>query len=99
MQQLVIAGQVLSVPVSTILGNEFVKLIPRYVIHDLGENIASDVHNLAVLPAKLLCHFQIKKSKTALKPLLTKGYIEFKFKILHHLYFDIYNIISPSSLN
>ena len=84
MQQLVVTGQALSVPVSTILGNKFVELIPRYVIHNLGKNIASNVHNLAVLPAKLLCHFQIKKSKTALKPLSTKGYIEFKLKILHH---------------
>jgi hypothetical protein len=47
-QQLIVASQVLCVPVSTILGNEFVELIPRYVIHDLREDIATDIHNYAV---------------------------------------------------
>ena len=45
---LVIAGQVLSVPVSMILGNELVELITRNVVHDLGEYIATDIHNYAV---------------------------------------------------
>jgi hypothetical protein len=48
MQQLIVAGQVLRMPVSMILGNEFVELITRYVIHDLGKNIATDIHNYAV---------------------------------------------------
>ena len=47
-QQLIVAGQALRMSVSMILGNEFVKLISRYVIHDLGENIATDIHNYAV---------------------------------------------------
>ena len=34
--------------VSMILGNEFVELITRYVVHDLGENITTDIHNYAV---------------------------------------------------
>ena len=49
MQQLVIAGQVLRMPVPMILGNKFVELITRYIIHDLGEDIATDIHNYAVL--------------------------------------------------
>ena len=47
-QQLIVAGQVLRMPVPMILGNEFVELISRYVVHDLGENIATDIHNYAV---------------------------------------------------
>lgn len=34
------------------------------------KNISTDVHNNAILVAMLRCHFQIKKSKNALKPLL-----------------------------
>lgn len=49
MQQLVIAGQVLRMPVPMKLGNKFVELITRYIIHDLGEDIATDIHNYAVL--------------------------------------------------
>jgi hypothetical protein len=49
MQQLIVAGQTLRMPVSMILGNEFVELITRYIVHDLGENIATDIHNYAVL--------------------------------------------------
>ena len=71
-------------PVATVLGYKFVELVSGYVVHDLGEYISADVHNLAVLHAKLLCHFQIKKSKTALKPLLIKGYIGVKLILLHH---------------
>ena len=36
-------------PVSMKLGNKFVELITRYVVHDLGEDIATDIHNYAVL--------------------------------------------------
>lgn len=46
--QLVVAGQVLCVSVSTILIYEFVELITRDIIHNLGENITTDVHNPAV---------------------------------------------------
>jgi hypothetical protein len=49
MQQLVIAGQVLCMPVSVIPGNEFVELVSGDKIHDLGEYIATDIHNYAVL--------------------------------------------------
>ena len=48
MQQLIVAGQTPRMPVSMILGNEFVELITRYVVHDLGEDIATDIHNYAV---------------------------------------------------
>ena len=48
MQQLIVAGQAFRMPVSMILGNELVELITRYVVHDLGENIATDIHNYAV---------------------------------------------------
>jgi len=34
--------------VSMILGNEFVYLIAWYIVHNLTENVATDIHNLAV---------------------------------------------------
>lgn len=42
MEQLVIKRQFLCVPVTMIFGNQFVELIPWYVIHYLGENIATE---------------------------------------------------------
>ena len=77
MQQLVIAGQVLCMPVSVIPGNEFVELVSGDKIHDLGEYIATDIHNYAVLGLQdYSVLFKSKKSKTALEPLLTKGYMK-----------------------
>ena len=39
-------------------------LVARYEVDDLSKDIFADVHNLAVLAAKLLNQFQIKKQRT-----------------------------------
>ena len=54
-------------PVSFILLHQLVKLVARYEVDDLSKDIFADVHNLAVLAAKLLNQFQIKKTKNACK--------------------------------
>ena len=45
-----------------ILLYQFVKLISRYKVYDLSEDIFACIHNSAVLAAKLLIQIQIKKS-------------------------------------
>ena len=49
--------------VSVVLLYQNVKLVARYEVDDLSKDIFADVHNLAVLAAKLLNKFQIKKKK------------------------------------
>jgi hypothetical protein len=73
MEQLVIARQFLCVPVTMIFGNQFVELIPWYVIHYLGENIATDVHNNAVLGCKVTQSISNQKIKERSETLIYKG--------------------------
>lgn len=73
MEQLVIARQFLCVPVTMIFGNQFVELIPWYVIHYLGENIATDVHNNAVLGCKVTQSISNQKIKERSETLINKG--------------------------
>jgi hypothetical protein len=73
MEQLVIARQFLCVPVTMIFGNQFVELIPWYVIHYLGENIATDVHNNAVLGCKDTQSISNQKIKERSETLINKG--------------------------
>ena len=54
-------------PVTFIHLHQLVKLVARYEIDDLSKDIFADVHNLAVLAAKLLKQFQIKKTNNACK--------------------------------
>ena len=51
-------------PVTFVLLHQLVKLVSRYEVDDLSKDIFADVHNLAVLAAKLLNQFQIKKQRT-----------------------------------
>jgi len=53
-------------PVTFVLLHELVKLVARYEVNDFSKGIFADVHNLAVLAAKLLNQFQIKKNKKRL---------------------------------
>ena len=53
-------------PVTFVLLHELVKLVARYEVNDFSKGIFADVHNLAVLAAKLLNQFQIKKNKKTL---------------------------------
>ena len=59
-------------PVTFILLHQLVKLVARYEVDDLSKDILADVHNLAVLAAKLLNQFQIKKTKNVCKRLNIK---------------------------
>ncbi len=51
------------IPVSVVLLYQLVKLIAWYEVDDLSKDIFTDVHNLAVLAAKLLNQLQIKKNE------------------------------------
>ena len=50
-------------PVTFVLLHQLVKLVSRYEVDDLSKDIFANVHNLAVLAAKLLNQFQIKKNE------------------------------------
>jgi hypothetical protein len=76
MQQLIVAGQVLNVPVAIILDNELIELIAWNVIHNLAENVATDIHNLAVLACKITLSFSNQKIKERSGTLINKGIIE-----------------------
>jgi hypothetical protein len=54
------------VPVTLKLLHQSIELIARYEIDDLSEDIFAKIHNFAVLAAKLLYQFQIKKNKDCL---------------------------------
>ena len=54
MKQLIIACQILCMPVTFVLLYQFVELIARYEVNDLSEDIFADIHNSAVLAAKTL---------------------------------------------
>ena len=54
-------------PVTFVLPHQLVKLVARYEVDDLSKDIFADVHNLAVLAAKLLNQFQIKKKQRMLE--------------------------------
>ena len=51
------------IPVSVVLLYKIVKLIAWDEVDDMSKDIIADVRNLAVLAAKLLNQFQIKKAK------------------------------------
>ena len=51
------------IPVSVVFLCQNVKLIAWYEVDDMSKDIIADVRNLAVLAAKLLNQFQIKKAK------------------------------------
>ena len=51
-------------PVTFMHLHQLVKLVARYEVDDLSKDIFADVHNHAVLAAKLLNQFQIKKQIT-----------------------------------
>lgn len=53
-------------PVTYVLLHQLIKLVSRYEVDDLSEDIFADVHNFAVLAAKLLNQFQIKKNEERL---------------------------------
>ena len=53
-------------PVTFILLHQLVKLVARYEVDDLSKDIFADVHNLAVLAAKILNQFQVKKKQRTL---------------------------------
>ena len=74
MQQLVITTQFFSVPITMVSCHSLIELVSWDIVHDLGEYITTDVHNLAVWGCKDTRSIQIKKSKNALKPLYTKGF-------------------------
>jgi hypothetical protein len=92
MQQLVIAGQVLCVPVSMILGNEFVKLVSGDEIHDLGEYIATDIHKYAVLDCKITLSFSNQKIKDRSETLINKGIYEVELKFIASLILKVNEI-------
>jgi hypothetical protein len=71
------------VPVTLKLLHQFIELIARYEIDDLSEDIFAKIHNSAVLAAKSLNQFQIKKIKIAYK-LLNIKYINIVKKNLSH---------------
>jgi hypothetical protein len=71
------------VPVTLKLLHQFIELIARYEIDDLSEDIFAKIHNSAVLAAKLLNQFQIKKIKIAYK-LLNLKHINIVKRILSH---------------
>ena len=48
-------------PVTFVLLYQLVELIAMYEVNDLSEDIFADIHNSAVLAAKLLYQIQIKK--------------------------------------
>lgn len=70
-------------PVTLVLLHQFIELIAGYEIDDLSEDIFAKIHNSAVLAAKLLNQFQIKKIKIAYK-LLNIKYINITDRILSH---------------
>jgi hypothetical protein len=72
------------VPVTLILLHQFIELIARYEIDDLSEDIFAKIHNSAVLAAKLLNQFQIKKIKIAYKSLNIKYINIVKKNLSHH---------------
>jgi len=72
-QQLTVACQVLSVPVATILGYGLVKLVSWKKVHNLGENIATDIHNLAVFGCKITQSVSNQKIKERSETLINKG--------------------------
>lgn len=51
-------------PVTFVLLHQLAKLVSRHEVDDLSKDIFADVHNLAVLAAKLLIQIQIKKQIT-----------------------------------
>ena len=72
-QQLTVVCQVLSVPVATILGYGLVKLVSWKKVHNLGENIATDIHNLAVFGCKITQSVSNQKIKERSETLINKG--------------------------
>ena len=73
MQQLTVACQVLGVPVTTILGYGLVELVSWKKVHNLGENIATDIHNLAVFGCKITLSVSNQKIKERSETLINKG--------------------------
>jgi hypothetical protein len=73
MQQLVVACQVLGMPVAMVLGDGFVKLVSWKKIHNLGKNIATDIHNLAVLDCKITQSISNQKIEERSETLINKG--------------------------
>ena len=63
MKKMVITIEILTVPVSFISFHEFVKLVSRHKLDNLGEYIFAMIHNPYVLKQHgPINHFQIKKS-------------------------------------
>jgi hypothetical protein len=73
MQQLAVTCQVLGVPVTTILGYGLVELVSWKKVHNLGENIATDIHNLTVLGCKITQSVSNQKIKERSGTLINKG--------------------------
>ena len=73
MQQLAVTCQVLGVPVTTILGYGLVELVSWEKVHNLGENIATDIHNLAVFGCKITQSVSNQKIKERSGTLINKG--------------------------
>ena len=74
MKQLVVAGQASGMPVAVILDDEFIELITGNEVHNLGEDIATSVHNLAVLNRKITASISNQKIKERSEPLINKRF-------------------------
>ena len=74
MQQLIVAGQTSGMPVAAILGDELIELITGNEVHNLGEDIATSVHNLAVLNRKITPSISNQKIKERSQTPINKGF-------------------------
>ena len=74
MKQLIVAGQPPGMPVAAILGDELIELITGNEVHNLGEDIATSVHNLAVLNRKITASISNQKIKERSELLINKGF-------------------------
>ena len=64
MEQLIMASQILGVPITFVFLHQFVELVAGYEVNYLSEDVSADVHNSAILSAKLLGHFKSKNQRT-----------------------------------
>ena len=74
MKQLIVAGQASGMPIAAILGDELIELITGNEVHNLGEDIATGVHNLAVLSRKITPSISNQKIKERSETPINKGF-------------------------
>ena len=73
MKQLIVAGQTSGMPVAAILGDKLIELITGNEVHNLGEDIATSVHDFAVLSRKITLSISNQKIKERSETLINKG--------------------------